>query len=148
MKKFIITALIILFSSSTFCQVLHPVKWSYGIKRINRNEAIVYMKASIDDGWHIYSVNQADGGPVRTSFIFTPSKDYQLLGEIAEPKPITKFEDAFNMNVKYLENSVVFQQKVRLKSAHPIIVGKLNFMVCNNQKCLPPEDINFSIPIK
>jgi AFG3 family protein len=109
---------------------------------------VVLIKATIDQGWHIYSQNVADGGPVKTSFTFAPSKEYTLVGKTAEPKPISKYEKVFNMNVGYFENSVVFQQKVKLKSAKAAAVkGKLEFMTCNDQKCLPPDEVEFSIPL-
>lgn len=141
----------IIFLVATFsanAQILRPVQWSYAANRISKMEAVVLIKATIDGGWHIYSANQEDGGPVKTSFVFSPAKDFQIVGKIAEPKPLIKFEETFNMQVKYFENSVTFRQKIRLRSAHPCVKGKLSFMVCNDQKCLPPEEVDFSIPIK
>jgi len=67
---------------------------------------------------------------------------------LVEPKPVTKFENAFKMNVSYFENSVIFQQKIKLKKDQTSIKGKVEYMVCNDKKCLPPEDIDFSIPVK
>ncbi|WP_317169611.1 protein-disulfide reductase DsbD domain-containing protein [Mucilaginibacter humi] len=102
----------------------------------------------MDAGWHIYSQNVKDGGPIKTSFTFAKSKDYTLVGKAIEPKPVTKYEDAFKMNVSYFEKEVVFTQKIKLKSANvTAIKGSLEYMTCNNQKCLPPEDVNFTIPV-
>jgi hypothetical protein len=105
------------------------------------------MKAAIDEGWHIYSASQADGGPVKTSFFFTPAKDYMLIGKITEPTPVTKFENTFGINVSYFEHSVTFRQKIGLKTGYAVVKGKLTYMVCNNEKCLPPEDVQFSVPV-
>jgi hypothetical protein len=129
-------------------QILHPVKWSYVFKKLNATEAVIMLKANIDGGWHLYSTVQPDGGPVKTSFIFVPSTSYNVTGTISEPAPITKYEKAFDMNVSYFENTVIFQQKVKLNSATTAVRGTLNFMVCNDQKCLPPETVSFDIPIK
>jgi hypothetical protein len=149
MKKIIsYMGLFILLLSSASAQILHPVSWSYAAKRTGKNQAVLLLKASIEDGWHIYSAYQADGGPVKTSFEFTPVKDYDLIGKIEEPVPVSKFEEAFNMKVSFFEKTVVFQQKVRLDATHPVIKGKLNFMVCNNQKCLSPETVEFTVPVK
>jgi len=108
----------------------------------------VFLKATIEDGWHIYSTKQKDGGPVKTSFTFSASKDYVLVGKVMEPVPVTKFEKSFGMDVHYFERSVIFQQKVRLKKPQAVIRGKLEFMVCNDQKCLPPDERDFSIAVK
>ena len=148
MRKIIPMIIILLFAGRLLAQIEHPVKWSYAAKRSGTNETIVFSKADIESGWHIYSAYQQDGGPVKTSFEFTSSKNYSLVGGIDEPVPITKFEEAFNMKVRYFENAVIFQQKVDLKTSNPVVKGQLTFMVCNNQKCLPPETIEFAIPIK
>lgn len=148
MKKIILLTLFTLGSFSLYAQILVPVKWSYAAKKINDKEAIVLLKATIDQGWHIYSQQVTDGGPVPTSFRFDAAKNYQLIGQTGESKPQTKYEKTFGMEVKFFEKSALFQQKVKLLSGNVIVKGKLEYMVCNDQKCLPPEEINFSIPVK
>ncbi len=148
MKKLTLLLAASLLNTCLFAQILAPVKWSYAAKKINKTEAVLLLKATIDNGWHIYSTRQKNGGPVKTSFTFTPSKDYAVNGALAEPKPVVKFEDAFKMNVSYFEKSVVFQQKIKLKKDQTNIKGKLEYMVCNDKQCLPPEDVDFSIPVK
>lgn len=148
MKKLILLIAVSLFNTGLFAQILHPVKWSYAAKKINKTEAVLLIKATIDNGWHIYSSQQKDGGPIKTSFTFTPSKDYALNGLLAEPKPLTKYETTFKMNVSYFEKSVIFQQKIKLKKDQTAIKGTLEYMSCNDHECLPPEDIDFSIPVK
>jgi hypothetical protein len=150
MRKTIIMTLLLVAvaAGSLYAQILTPVKWSYAAKRTGPKAATVFIKATIDEGWHIYSAYQKEGGPVKTSFTFEPSKDYSLVGGISEPQPVTKFEKTFAMNVSYFGREVVFSQKVRLKTAFPVIKGSLNFMVCNDQKCLPPEDVAFMVPVK
>jgi len=148
MKKLIFAALALLISFGASAQIESPVKWSYAAKKVSNTEAVVFLRATIQEGWHIYSQNVKDGGPIKTSFTFTPSKEYSLVGKPAEPAAISKYESAFNMNVSYFEKSVTFQQKVKLKSANVSVVkGKLEYMTCNDKKCLPPEDIDFSIPL-
>jgi len=130
-------------------QILSPVKWSYGSKRLSSTVGVVFLKATIDDGWHLYSQTVKDGGPVKTSFTFEPSKAYELMGGTQEPKPVTRLEKVFNMEISYFENSVIFQQKVKLKIAGPVIIkGSLEYMTCNDEKCLPPETVPFSVTIK
>jgi DsbC/DsbD-like thiol-disulfide interchange protein len=135
-------------SMGAYAQIETPVKWSYAAKKISSTEAVVFLKATMEDGWHIYSLNVKDGGPIKTSFTFAPSKAYSLIGKASEPKPVTKYEKSFSMNVSYFEKEVVFQQKIKLKLPNASVVkGKLEYMTCNDHKCLPPEDIDFSIPL-
>jgi hypothetical protein len=148
MRKLSILAALILASAYGRAQILHPVKWSYGAKRLSNTEAVVFLKATIDDGWHLYSQTVPDGGPVKTSFTFKPSDNYTLAGNVAEPKPISKYETVFSMNVGYFAHEVIFQQKIKLKGSGPVEVkGSLEYMTCNDKQCLPPEDIDFDIPL-
>lgn len=148
MKNLILLTVGILFSLSANSQILKPVKWSYAAKKTSKTEATLYLKATIDEGWHIYSQNIADGGPVKTSFTFAPSKVYKPVGKTIEPKPIVKFEKSFDMNVSYFARSVIFQQKVKLTGSTATVKGTLEYMVCDDSQCLPPETVEFSIPVK
>lgn len=126
-----------------------PVKWSYASKIINNKEAILFLKAELPPSWRIYSVNQKDGGPTKTSFQFLVSKDYFLLGKVIEPNPIKHFEKVFDMDVLYFKDTVVFSQKIKLISKSPFVVkGTVEFMACTDEKCLPAEEVVFSIPVK
>jgi len=146
--KNILAALLMFFAIGTQAQILTPVKWSYASKKINDKEAVIFLKATIQPGWNIYSQHVEDGGPVPTSFKFASVKTYSLIGKTSEPKPLTKFEKTFNMNVSYFHNSVVFQQKVRLNAKEAVVKGTLEYMACNDKQCLPPKEIEFSIVVK
>ncbi|HWZ16807.1 MAG TPA: protein-disulfide reductase DsbD domain-containing protein [Mucilaginibacter sp.] len=148
MRKLFFIVIAVVISTGAFAQIETPVKWSYAAKKISSTEAVVFLKATMEKNWHIYSLNVKDGGPIKTSFTFTPSKEYAIIGKTSEPTPAMKYEKEFSMNVSYFENSVTFQQKIRLKSPKASVVkGKLEYMTCNNVKCLPPEDLDFSIPL-
>lgn len=148
MKKLILTALSFILSTAAFSQILTPVKWSYAAKKIDSEQAIIFIKATIDKGWHIYSQHLADGGPIKTSLKFEKNDNYIVVGNTTEPKPVSKYEKSFSMNVQYFEQSVIFQQKVKLKSGQASVNGTINFMACNDKQCLPPDDVEFNIPVK
>lgn len=148
MKKVLLLMIVFMITAGAYAQIEAPVKWSYAAKKLNDKEAVILLRATIQDGWHIYSLNVKDGGPIKTSFKFTPSKEYTLVGNASEPTPVTKYEDAFKMNVSYFEKTVTFQQKIKLKSNKVNSVkGQLEYMTCNDKKCLPPEDVDFTIPL-
>jgi DsbC/DsbD-like thiol-disulfide interchange protein len=149
MKKLLLAGLVLLGAGQAKAQILTPVHWSYAAKKLSPTEAVVFLKATIDPGWHVYSQNVKDGGPVKTTIKFDPSKAYTLMGTPQEPKPVTRMEKTFNMEVSYFANSVIFQQKVKLTGKGPVTVkGNLEFMACNDEKCLPPDEVAFSIPVK
>lgn len=129
-------------------QILKPVTWRYGAKKTGPNEATLFFKATIDNGWHVYSQHVKQGGPIPTKITFTASNDYILDGLTTEPQPIKRMEKVFNMEVGFFVNSVIFQQKIKLKAGQTTVSGQLEFMTCNDMQCLPPTDIDFSIPVK
>ncbi|WP_074493931.1 protein-disulfide reductase DsbD domain-containing protein [Mucilaginibacter polytrichastri] len=149
MKRIVsMVIVLVLFALQGNSQILQPVKWSYAAKKTGPSEAVVFLKATIDAGWHVYSQFVKEGGPVKTTINFNPSKTFTLVGKTIEPKPVTRMEKAFGMDVSFFENSVVFQQKIKLKAKQATISGKLEYMTCNDEKCLPPDNIEFSIPVK
>ena len=147
-KLSLVVVLLVMGVSGSFAQIFEPVKWQFGSKKISETEAVVFMKAVIDDGWHIYSQTVGDGGPIKTSFTFTPSKDFSLVGKTAEPKPRIKYEEVFDMDVPYFSKEVVFQQRVKLNKGQTTVRGIVEFMACDAQQCLPPEEVPFVIAIK
>lgn len=149
MKRITLILTLVLFTAvGAFAQLEKPVTWSYVAKKTGKNEATVYVKATIDEGWHIYSQTVKAGGPTKTIFTFSPSKDYTLVGKTIEPKPISTYEKTFKMNVAYFEDEVVFQQKVKLNKGQTTVKGKVEFGVCNDKQCLPPDEVEFSVPVK
>nr|WP_068890734.1 protein-disulfide reductase DsbD domain-containing protein [Pedobacter panaciterrae] len=160
MKKHSIIFFLSIISLSLKAQIQKTVAWSYAAKQTSKTEAIVYLKATIDNGWHIYSSNQKEGGPVKTSFKFSLSNDYTLVGMLTEPKPVTRYEDVFEMDISYFEKSVIFQQRIKLKKilnkfmgdtgtspVQALVKGSVEFMACTDKQCLPAETVTFSIPI-
>ena len=148
MKKILALSAALMLSLGAFAQIETPVKWAYAAKRTSPAEATVFIKATIEDGWHVYSQYVPEGGPIKTSFTFAPSKGYSLVGKPVEPKADSKFDKQFKMNIGFFEKEVVFQQKVKLKSTNAATVkGQLTYMVCNDRRCLPPEDVTFSVPV-
>jgi DsbC/DsbD-like thiol-disulfide interchange protein len=149
MKKLIIaTVILFMFTLTTKAQVLTPVHWSYGAKKLNKDEAVVFIKATIDDGWHVYSQTVKEGGPIKTTITFPVSAAYTLIGKTIEPTPITRNEKVFSMDVSFFEHEVIFQQKIKLKAGQATVKGTLEYMTCNDHQCLPPEDVEFSVVVK
>jgi DsbC/DsbD-like thiol-disulfide interchange protein len=149
MKNLLLSGALLLGATAAQAQILTPVKWAYAAKKSSPTEATVYLKATMDEGWHVYSQTGKKGGPVKTTITFTPAKTYALVGTTTEPTPTTKYEPVFEMPVSYFAGSVIFQQKVKLTGKGPMTIkGTLKYMTCNDTQCLPPDEIAFSIPVK
>ncbi|TVR38869.1 MAG: thiol:disulfide interchange protein [Cryomorphaceae bacterium] len=130
-------------------QIYDPVKWSFSVDVHDGKSATLVLQADIQKGWHVYATElPSDDGPIATSFEFEPSGAYALDGKIQEPKFITKFDPNFDMELNFHDNQAIFRQKVDLLSSGAFTIkGMLTFMTCDDEKCLPPEDVNFTFEI-
>ncbi|MFD2582516.1 protein-disulfide reductase DsbD domain-containing protein [Pedobacter vanadiisoli] len=146
-KNLILLFICSFFAIKSFGQIYHPVKWSYAAKKTGKNEAVVFVKATLEKGWHLYSQYVRKGGPQPTKFTFEKSNAYSLMGATKEPEAIVRLEPAFMMEVGFFESAVVFQQKVKLTGKNAAVKGKVEFMVCNDKMCLPPDEVEFTINI-
>ena len=148
MKKILIL-LFTLISLDVSAQIFDPVDWSFTQENISESEIELKFKATIEDGWHLYSQHISDDGPVPTEFSFITTDEYHLLGEMIEDNPIEEFDPNFEMVLKYFNNEVIFSQKIKVNSSKDFkIVGNVYFMVCDESQCLPPEEVEFSFDIK
>lgn len=147
-RKILPVFLLFFISFSLQSQILNPVKWTFSTKQISDTEAELIFKASIDKGWHLYSQFVEPGGPIPTGFTFNPSKAYQLLGKVQEPKAIVEFDKVFEMNVGYFDGEATFRQKVKLLQAGEIAInGNFEYMTCDDEKCIPFFDNDFSFTL-
>jgi thiol:disulfide interchange protein DsbD len=149
MKKNLLLLLLVTLSAFCKAQIEKPVAWNFTSKNTVNKDFVLTLTATIDNGWHLYSQFIASGGPVATSFTFTPSSDYELVGGVQEvSNAIKAYEKVFEMDIAYFTQKAVFTQKIKLKSKAATIKGSLEYMVCNNLKCLPPEQVEFSFDVK
>jgi len=142
----VVLSIFLLAANLACAQIDNPVKWSYGVKKIGSYHAIVYFKADMQRGWHIYSTKQPPGGPLKTSINLEPG-NYKLSGTLHEPPPLVKYVDILEMDTFYFEGSVVFSQAIQCYGAHSVVRGKISYMVCNDSKCLSAQEIQYSIPV-
>jgi thiol:disulfide interchange protein len=150
MKKTILSLLLSFISLTLFAQIQNPVKWTYSVENNGKEEATLVIKASIDKGWHLYSQFIGEGGPVPTSFRFDKSNNYSLVGKVDEiPKAKPIFDEIFEMQVAWFEKTATFKQKIKVTSNKDFkLNGALEFMVCDDKQCLPPEEVEFTFDVK
>ena len=146
MKKLFIVFFAVLIQSSLFAQIFEPVEWTFETKELGGQEYELLMKATIEEHWHLYSQHIDEGGPVPTSFTFEENDNYELIGDVQEPKSIEEFNDLFGMTLKYFDNEVTFSQKVKI-SGPVVVTGFLEFMSCDDKQCLPPAEVDFEFAL-
>lgn len=125
------------------------VSWTYTSKKLADKIYELQITATINGNYHLYATKAGIEGPVPTTFTFSPNPLLSYEGAIVEKgKRITKLESAWGGNVNFFEKTVTFVQKVKAKSnAKTNVNGKIEFMVCNDDMCLPPAEVVFKIPV-
>jgi thiol:disulfide interchange protein DsbD len=151
MKKLtIILAAIFFLFPVLHAQVQDPVKWNYVAIKKSDKEYTVNISATLQPGWHIYSINTPNGGPVPTTFSFKRNPLVTLEGDTKENgKLSTIYDDVFGVDVKYYSETVMFAQPLKLKSAVKTnLSGTIKYMLCNDKMCLPPKTIPFNVQLQ
>ncbi|OAD42814.1 protein-disulfide reductase DsbD family protein [Polaribacter atrinae] len=142
MKK-IILILILTLGFTAYSQVFEPVKWTTSVEKVSDTEYNLVANASIDQGWHLYSQDVPEDGPIATLFNFEENENYTLIGDVLEEEGHTIDDPVFNMVIKFFENNAIFKQKIKITNKElSFIKGEVEFMVCDDSKCLPPTYID------
>jgi thiol:disulfide interchange protein DsbD len=149
MKVTLLSLLVMMISAVSFAQSSTQVKWAFSSKKIADKTYEVHATAIVTGNWHIYSQNVGVDGPIATSFTFTKNPLVAIDGAPKETgKLIKKNEEVWGGEVRYYENKVEFIQVVKTRSAAKTnVAGKVEYMVCNDEKCLPPSETTFSVAI-
>jgi thiol:disulfide interchange protein DsbD len=140
--KYALLVLVTSLSAWVFSQ--EKVSWAV---TYNAAENQVEFRATIADGWHLYSqFIQNDIGPVPTAFVFDENEAVKWTGKVQEPEAIHAYDENFEASLDFFKNQAVFTRKVATGSKGTI-TGYITYMVCNEIMCLPPVDESFTITI-
>jgi thiol:disulfide interchange protein len=129
-------------------QVEDPVSWSFKVTKIEGNKYEINMNASIEEGWHLYSISLPEGGPIATTFTFKQTPDFRLIDKVKElNKSITEHDAIFNLDLSFFEKAATFSQVVELVNAESAeINGNIEYQACFSDKCIYLEkDFNVKI---
>ena len=153
MNKYLAPIFIIflLLTTSLKAQVYDPVKWSSSVEKLSETEYNLVIKAEIEPGWHVYSqVIEGDDGPLPTEFTYLDQEgNYELIGGTSEPNVKPYYDDVFDMEIKYFDNEAVFKQKIKMLNPDVTqISSEVFFMVCDDERCLPPNTFEFITSLK
>ncbi|TDX12389.1 protein-disulfide reductase DsbD family protein [Flavobacterium sp. S87F.05.LMB.W.Kidney.N] len=147
-KNIFLLGFFLLFSILVKAQIYNPIKWKTSIAKISDTEYELQAKAIIESGWHLYSQEVADGGPLPTTFSFSKTSDFQLVDNVKEEKGKNINDPVFKMQIKFFEKEAAFTQRIKILSSKPFkIKAQVEFMVCNDENCLPPssDELEFNI---
>ena len=144
MKK-ILSICLLLIAVVAQAQIQEPVKFKSELKTLAAGEAEIVFTATIDKGWHVYSTDLGDGGPITATFNVEKISGATVVGKLQpKGKEIASYDKLFEMNVRYFESTAQFVQKLKLTGGDYKIEGFLEYGACNDENCLPPTQVEFN----
>ncbi len=128
-------------------QIYNPVKWSVTLTPAGDGNHTFLAKATIDEGWWVYSQYlENEDGPIATTVNFDAGNHYKLVGKNKESDNAKKiFDKVFEMQVVKFQKTYTIEQKIKITDPSKPVVGYVNFMTCNDERCLPPVDVEFEL---
>ena len=125
-------------------QILDPVSFRTEFNKVSDDVAEIVFTATIDPGWHIYSTDLGEGGPISASFVLeraTGAREDGKLLPVGNEQAV--YDKLFGMDVRYFEKTAKFVQRIRLEGGAYRVEGYLEYAACNDQNCLPPSEVPF-----
>ncbi len=145
MKKILFSTFLLLLAIVVQAQIHEPVKFKSELKTLPAGEAEIVFTGVIDKGWHVYSTDLGDGGPISATFNTEKLFGVELVGKLKPVgKEISAFDKLFEMKVRYFENTAQFVQQLKLTGGIYEIDGYLEYGACNDENCLPPTQVPFN----
>jgi hypothetical protein len=117
------------------------VKWIPEYK-----DGTITIKAEIEKNWHTYSQKPSEG-PVPTAFKFTPSADYELVGNTEESESHEEFDKTFDAKVYLFNDKAEFRQKIKIKKKSVIEIT-IDYMVCNDAMCIMEGPLKITVNVQ
>lgn len=123
-------------------QIMEPVHFQSQFKPTQGDEAEIIFQGTVEPGWHVYSTDLGNDGPIEATFNVVKIDGLELVGKLKPVgKVITKYDKMFGMDLKYFEGKATFVQKVRFTKPEYEIDAYLEYGACNDESCMPPTDV-------
>lgn len=128
-----------------WAQIQEPIKFKTEWKIVSNQEVEIVFTGTADKGWHIYSTDLPDDGPISATFNLDQIEGAEVVGKLTpRGKEIEKMDPIFGMQVRFFEGTAVFVQKLKLTGKNYNVTGYLQYGACNDENCLPPTSVEFS----
>jgi thiol:disulfide interchange protein DsbD len=129
----------------------NPITWTFTSVKTADKQYEVRMTATIQDRWHLYSQTQPeDAIAIPTNFTFRSNPLLTLDGKVSESGKLEKYHDkTLDVSANQYSKIVTFTQKLKLKgNAKTSLTGSVEYQTCDDEKCLPPKTVNFTVALK
>ena len=124
------------------------VTWKSSVEPLGGDAYRIVLEAAIPAGYHMYDMGPYEGGPTATTIVLTPGEGVQLDGPVEQlTKAHSYYDELFGMQIGTLSGKPRFAQKVHLATAKGTVTAQLEWMICNDSSCMPPDETELTIEI-
>ena len=124
------------------------VTWTGTAERLDDNAYRIVLEAAIPAGYHMYDMGPYDGGPNATTITFTPNEDVTLEGGVEQlDTPHRYFDELFGMEIGTFSGKARFAQRVKLAAPQAALKAQIEWMICDDTSCMPPDDTELTIAV-
>jgi len=139
---------LLFFALSSHAQILEPVKWDFTTEKISETKHNLIFTAEIEPKWHLYS-QDIPMSPPATTFNFSANQKVRFIGDVTESPSTEQYDPNFDMVLKFFSGEAVFKQEVEVLTDETVTIkGVLEFMCCDDMRCLPPSEVDFSFTLE
>ena len=142
MYRIVISLLAVIFSISVRGQIVDPVHFTSQLKMLEGDEAEIIFSATVDPGWHVYSTDMGNDGPISATFNAVKMDGVETIGKLKPRGNVVKqFDKMFDMELRFFEHKATFVQKIRFTKPQYTIDCFLEYGACNDEMCMPPSQV-------
>lgn len=123
--------------------------WTHRVEPQGGDAYRIVLEAQIPARYHMYDMGpyEADG-PTATAIVLTPGEGVTLEGGVELlTKPHRYHDEIFDMEIGTLEETAVFVQNVRLTGTQGTVEAAIEWMLCDDRSCTPPDERQMTIRI-
>ena len=122
--------------------MVDPVHFTSQLKMLEAGEAEIIFSATVDPGWHVYSTDMGNDGPISATFNAVKMDGAETVGKLKPRGHVVKqFDKMFDMELRFFEQKATFVQKIRFTKPQYVIDCYLEYGACNDEMCLPPSQV-------
>lgn len=124
------------------------VSWKSTVEHLDGDMYRIVLEASIPAPYHMYDMGPYEGGPNATTITFTAGAGATLEGGVEQlSTPERHYDKTFEMEIGTFAGKALFAQRVKLAAEKAAVTAQLEWMICDDTSCMPPEDTEMTIDL-
>ncbi len=124
------------------------VAWTHRVEPLGGDNYRIVLEAAIPARYHMYDMGPYEDGPNATTITFAPGAGATLDGGVELlTAPHRAYDATYGMEIGTIEGKALFAQRVHLTAPHATVEATMEWMLCTDTQCTPPDDLRLTIGI-